>query len=540
MAHANGFLSQHPQWAVTAAWLVAALVWAASILSITSQLGSPFPGFFYTPDRIVSSFSRESFTGWQAGLRPWDRIVAVNGRPAGDLPRLVSEAKVGSTLVYTVARAGQQAQVQVPTMLFTADLLAPYMAGWLLFAILCMAVGGYAFSRNPPGRLNRYLLLYLLLWASAMGAVWEYFLSQIKWTAWLIHPWIGIICVAGWVFFWSFPADQARRRFLRSWPLVPAFVVLAAAATLVFSALLLAASLTDELAWWNLYTASISWVSFIVFGGGSVVNKTLPLVLISARRGAIPAVRWQAAVLLTGIGVGLSGLLVLTWAPVAVHWTPPVDPQWGGVVACAYPLAIGYAVMRYQLLNIRFVLRKGMVYSMLTAALTGVFLVLSILAGYVVQESTGRQSLMAALVPALVVAALFQPLRSRIQTLVDRAFFRGEYESRQTLLAFSRSLSTLRERGEVARLVESTVMEAFGAAAAEVWLLDQPRGEYRAADPLHANALSAGSELARLLTRQAKPYLPGADDPPAQLADLHGLGAVLAVPIMIGGSWPVF
>ncbi|MDH7475003.1 MAG: hypothetical protein QHJ74_13520, partial [Anaerolineae bacterium] len=87
--------SVHPRWVVAGVILAAALIWAASLYSVASQIGHPFPGFFYTPDRIVSGFTPQDFTGWQAGLRPWDRIVAVNGQHWREIRRLVREAGIG-------------------------------------------------------------------------------------------------------------------------------------------------------------------------------------------------------------------------------------------------------------------------------------------------------------------------------------------------------------------------------------------------------------------------------------------------------------
>ncbi|NIO68959.1 MAG: hypothetical protein GTN71_07970, partial [Anaerolineae bacterium] len=197
-----------PRWVVAGVIMAAALVWSACLYSIASQIGGPFPGFFYAPDRIVSGFTPQDFTGWQAGLRPWDRIVAVNGQHWREMRRLVLAGGIGGTLVYTVERGDQRLQIAVPTMEFTPDILLRFMPSYLFFALLCLAIGIFVYVRNPAGRLNRYLLLYLLLWAGIVGAMWEYWLTQQKWTAYLVPPWVGITSVAGWVFFWSFPADR--------------------------------------------------------------------------------------------------------------------------------------------------------------------------------------------------------------------------------------------------------------------------------------------------------------------------------------------
>jgi hypothetical protein len=315
----------HPRWVVAGVIVAAALVWSASLYSSASQIGRPFPGFFYTPDRIVSGFTPQDFTGWQAGLRPWDRIVAVNGQHWREMRRLVREAGIGGTLIYTVERGDQRLQIAVPTMEFTFEILLRFIPGWLFFAFLCLVIGIFVYVRNPTDRLNRYLLLYLLLWASVLGAGGEFIFSQQKWTAYLLQLWIAITTVAGWVFFWSFPADQARKEFLARWPLIPAFVALAIAATAYFPALFFLASRLDRPNWWHFYTLSATWGSFLIFGMGSLFNKNFPLLQIALKRGTSPLIRQQALVLLVGIGLGLGGWLLLIWAPVAIHFPPPAN-----------------------------------------------------------------------------------------------------------------------------------------------------------------------------------------------------------------------
>jgi signal transduction histidine kinase len=521
-----------PRWVVAGVIMVAALVWSACLYSSASQIGGPFPGFFYTPDRIVSGFTPRDFTGWQAGLRPWDRIVAVNGQHWREMRRLLREAGIGDTLVYTVERGDQRLQIAVPTMEFTLDILVRFIPGWIFFALLCLVIGIFVYVRNPAGRLNRYLLFYLLAWASVLGVGGEFFWSQQKWMTYLLQPWIAITTVAGWVFFWSFPADRARKEFLARWPLIPAFVALAVVATVYFPTLFFLASRLDRPEWWHFYTLSATWGSFLTFGGGSVFNKNFPLLQIALKKGTSPLIRQQALVVLIGIGLGLSGFIILIWAPVAIHFPPPANPQWGGVIAALYPLSIGYAILRYQLFDIRVVVRKGLVYSLLTATLTAVFLLLSFLTGYLFQGLTGRQSFLVALFPALFVAFLFQPARGRIQTFVDRAFFRREVEVRQALTAFSQGLSTLREKGDVVRLVLDTVSETLGAQGATLWLLDD--GQYRPIEAGLARTLPATGDLVTWLDGERRPLLLLPDDRSLQAEDLRRTGAMLAVPFLAG------
>jgi hypothetical protein len=76
----SAFTTQRPRWVVASVILLAGLIWGVSLCSIASQIGGLFPGFFYSPDRIASGFTPQDFTRGQAGPRPNDRVVEVNGQ----------------------------------------------------------------------------------------------------------------------------------------------------------------------------------------------------------------------------------------------------------------------------------------------------------------------------------------------------------------------------------------------------------------------------------------------------------------------------
>ena len=245
---------------------------------------------------------------------------------------------------------------------------------------------------------------------------------------------------------------------------------------------------------------------------GCVPNKFFPVLQIALRKGTSPLVRQQALTLFLGIFLGLNGFLVLTWAPLTIHFPQTTHLQWvASLITSLYPLSIGYAVLRYQLFDIRVIIRKGLVYSLLTTALTAIFVILSLVMGYLFQALTGQQSILVALFPALFVAFLFQPARNRIQTLVDRTFFRREVEVRQTLTAFSRGLSTLRETDEVSRLVQQTVTETLGFESAELWVNDK---------------LSSLPHLSAWLMQERKPLLLFPDDRSPRAQDLLSLSEI--------------
>lgn len=521
-----------PHWLVALAVGFALLVWVPAWISIQSQVGQPFPGFFYSPEGVVSSLTLPEFTGRQAGLQPRDILLAVNGESWRELPRLVREAGAGGMLTYTIERGSRQLDIAVATMQFSPAIWFVYLPGYAASSLVFLLTGIFVYLKRPAASLNRYLLAYLVIWAVGAGIVWESYISQLKWLAYFLVPYAVLAPVSGWMFLWSFPADPRRREFLARWRLIRVFAVLAAVTIAALTLMRVAVYATGNAGLRHWYIALIGWPYFILFGLSSIPLKIVPLLLIALREGA-GRLRQQAIVMLAGLFLGLTGWYLCLWTPAAVHTEPALRTWWAGLIPALYPLGIGYAILRYRLLDIRVAVRTGLVYSLLTAALAAGFVLFSLLSGYVFQYLIRRESILAVLIPALFVAFLFEPLRRRVQAFVDRAFFRREVEVRRTLTGFSASLNTLRSRTELVHLVRETVMRTLHAGDVTLWLRNgggyAPAGANGPADrPLPLAA------LAEWLGRERRIFDPLLANSSAAAGESQAIGAALAVPLFSG------
>jgi hypothetical protein len=137
------------------------------------------------------------------------------------------------------------------------------------------------------------------------------------------------------------------------------------------------------------------------------------------------------------------------------------------------PVAIGVAVLRHRLWDIDLLIRRTLVYSILTVSLSLVYFGSVVVLQELFTTSTGRQSPAAVVLSTLAIAGLFTPFRRRIQTFIDRRFYRKKYDAEQVLAAFS---TTLREEVDLDHLTNSilgVVEETVQPAHASLWLRER-------------------------------------------------------------------
>jgi hypothetical protein len=143
--------------------------------------------------------------------------------------------------------------------------------------------------------------------------------------------------------------------------------------------------------------------------------------------------------------------------------------------AAMLPAAIGVGIVKYRLYDIDRIFSRTLAYAIVTGLLVGVYLGLVLLASLVRPSS----SPVVVAGSTLVVAALFHPLRRRVQRVVDRRFNRARYNADQIVAAFAARLQDAVELGTVRDELASTVHAALEPAHLSVWIKEPDRGPPR-------------------------------------------------------------
>jgi hypothetical protein len=134
------------------------------------------------------------------------------------------------------------------------------------------------------------------------------------------------------------------------------------------------------------------------------------------------------------------------------------------------PIAIGIAVLRYRLYEIDTLINRTLVYGSLTVTLVALYCGAIVMLQRVFVIVTSEQSTLAVVASTLLIAALFNPLRRRLQSFIDRRFYRRKYDARKTLEAFSAKLRDETDLEALSNDLVGVVRETMQPAYVSLWL----------------------------------------------------------------------
>ena len=202
--------------------------------------------------------------------------------------------------------------------------------------------------------------------------------------------------------------------------------------------------------------------------------------------------RQQTKWVVFGVAVAVAGVLTTIFTVGATVDLPPreVGPKMLSMLlmdafVLLIPLSIGIAVLRARLFDIDVVINRTLVYGTLTALLALVYFGGVAATQIIFRTLTGQeeQSQLAVVVSTLVIAALFNPLRRRIQGFIDHRFYRRKYDARKTLEAFSAKLRDETDLDALNAELVGVVRETMQPAHVSLWLRPSTDAREREKEP---------------------------------------------------------
>jgi hypothetical protein len=209
------------------------------------------------------------------------------------------------------------------------------------------------------------------------------------------------------------------------------------------------------------YVGQILLLLLLVFG--SLIHSALTVRDPVART----QLKWLglglASFVLPGIGGWLLGFMVIGFQTDLIYLVSVAG--W-----FIMPVCLAIAITRYRLFDIDVIIRRTVVYSTLTALLALVYLGSVVLLQQLARPIAGEESPVAIVLSTLVIAALFTPARRRVQSIIDRRFYRHKYDAAQTLARFA---TTARDEVDLDQLIVQlvqSVQETVQPDSLSLWL----------------------------------------------------------------------
>lgn len=239
---------------------------------------------------------------------------------------------------------------------------------------------------------------------------------------------------------------------------------------------------------WLAIVAALLFVPRAFFPGSSLdlLNSPLYLILIGTtavaqvyryRSVSNPWQRQQTKWVVFGVAVAMVGfsavITLFNIVPSVLESGPLV--QMAGITLiqgsiALIPLAIGVAILRSRLYDIDVVINRTLVYGALTATLALVYVGSVVVLQQVFRTLTGGESQLAVVASTLAIAALFNPLRRRIQNFIDRIFYRKKYDSARILASFGARLRDETDLDDLNDHLVEVVRETMQPAHVSLWL----------------------------------------------------------------------
>ena len=517
-------------------WGIIGLALAVGVVTTLDRYqrqGRIFAGFLVMENLLVAVGGPE-----RGPLEPFDIVRVMDGQVLGsgrDIQATIESQDPRTTFHYIVYRRGQLAEVDVTTRLFTRRDFLRFLTEGLLPGLLQLAIGAVVFLIRP-GRPQSWLFLSFLLIAYIVSVTFAdahttYRFTELFLTAWAFWP-ATLLHLA-----LTFPQ---RRRIVRRFPRVVWLPYLISAAV----ALLLQLPAVH---------GDARLLLAVPGAGAAYWGVALVLLVLSLARaslvGGSPLIRQRARILCAAFVLGYVPPILGTVAEALFQVTVPyLNAMWK--LTLLFPIVMAYALVRYDLFDVRAALRAGAVYSAVTGlvvlAYTGAIASMDIL---LANWETAQSPIVAAAVMAVLVVVLLNPLYLRSQRLVDRLFFRQRVDMQRSIERVSEVMSGMLDLRQIAAMLTRTIEEQLNPGRQELYLLDARRESYVPPDQGEGEeredrpSIAAGSPLVRCLDLRRQPLTRERVEEDPSLEDyrqeclevMDGLGATLVVPFVFQG-----
>lgn len=475
-------LSNHqvPRYRLHAKLRAIAVVITILLVSIEAFVVAKLPSQPYSGIVINNMTVRrvaEDSPGRAAGIRHGDRVLSVGGVPCANIKQAsecISRAKPGDTLVYKVARGDRIFSVPVTFEAQPRSEMARKLLQ-VLVGLSFIGIGLLVYFRRGD-RVALVFFLFCLAFGLLLANIVSYEVGAARYFFKAIFYDVMVLFLPAFLlhFFLVFPERKAiirRAQRLEAYIYIPAFLFLIFSEFFNIMIFMRGMSYSHSLIVFE-HVTSVYFVVYFLLGLISFIHSywTAPTKAVKRK---LRLVVWATVV----------GTLPIVVTFLVISMRPSVEMP--GEKLAVFPLilipiAFGHAIVRYGLFDVNIVVRRSLIYTLLTAILAAVYFVVVYGIGRLASRFIGRADLLFSVISIFVITLLFSPLRRKISATIDRVFFKEDYNYRKTLKGITHSISSMLNLDSLCSYLCIRVPEVLHASSAAVYLYDDTLGNFHA------------------------------------------------------------
>jgi len=409
----------------------------------------------------------------RAGIREGDQLKAINGvaiTTATEAVQQIYQLGVWTLANYSLTRNGEPFDTSlVLDAQGTAGSVRNYLA---LVGLLYLVIGTFILFRRWTARKSRHFYVFCLasfvLYTFAYTGKLNLFDWTIYWlnvAAWVLQPALFLhFCL-------TFPERSAllrERRYLAPLLYLPGIALGVIHALVAMDILVLPLPLLQ--ARWLLDRVELFYLGAYFLAGALALHYAYA-------RASDPVLKHQLKWVARGTWLAIVPFAALYALPYFLGYVPNAWMNASALFLVFLPVTFGYAIVRYRMMDVDIIFRRGISYTLATASIVGLyFSLIALFADFFRATFPPINSRGAWVVAIVFTAILFQPLVNGIQQWVDRFFNRERYDYRRTLLEFARELTSELHVDNLLEQISDRLSETLGVDRLAVFLAAEPGG----------------------------------------------------------------
>jgi two-component system NtrC family sensor kinase len=413
---------------------LAAMIFAWLNFVQRAEFETPDDGVVWldTPQGVQAQQVAQNSPAARAGVRVGDHVLAINGSPVTrqvQVTKRLWRAGLWTQVRYKLARNSEE--FETPLVTAPAEKPTSIENYARVVGLIYLFIGLFIFARrwNAPRAVHFYIFclvsfIFFSFHYSGKLDTFDYEVYWIKIVAQVLMPALLLH------FALVFPErtegtsrSLSKLSFVYLPPLAILFVHISTAlGALGFVPWLGSRVLLDKIAY--------SYLGACLLAAGLVFYRNY-------RAAPAGVLRQQLKWLTAGTFIGTSPFVVLYIVPYAFDAASRPWMKFSTVSLVFIPLCFGYAIIRYRLMDVDIIFKRGLAYTAATAAIAAIYFALV----YLIANIFHFTGLVGGLIAVGVAASLFEPFRAWIQSRLDRFFYRDRLDYRRTLIEFGRTLT---------------------------------------------------------------------------------------------------